>query len=110
MSTQKFSFEEREAIWTAYDKKCMYTSGPLKIDNFHIDHIIPEEYAWKKIEFKELADSLGLGDGFNIFGFENLVPCTPNANLRKNGLLFETNAMLFYLNIAQSKRSVLLKA
>jgi len=104
MSTQKFSFEEREAIWSAYDKKCMYTSEPLKIDNFHIDHIIPEEYAGKTIEFEELVTSLGLDDGFDIFGYENLVPCTPNANLRKNGLLFETNSMLFYLNIARSKK------
>lgn len=104
MSSQKFSFEEREAIWSAYNKKCIYSSEPLKIDNFHIDHIIPEEYSWKKIEFKELASNLGLGESFDIFGFENLVPCTPNANLRKNKLLFEKSAMLFYLKIAQSKK------
>ena len=42
MSKQKFKAAEREAIWLAHGKKCVYTGKLLDVSNFHIDHIIPE--------------------------------------------------------------------
>jgi hypothetical protein len=110
MSTQKFSFEEREAIWLAYDKKCMYTSEPLDIDNFHIDHIIPEEYAKKQDEFEQLKIDLCLDACFDMFGYENLAPCKPGVNLRKNSSLFEKNAIIYYLGVAKRKKEMIVSA
>ena len=110
MSSQKFSFEEREALWLAYDKKCIYTSEPLEIDNFHIDHIIPEDYAKNLDEFRKLKNNLSLEECFDIFGYENLAPCKPGVNLRKNSSLFEKNVCIYYLSIAKHKKELVIGA
>jgi hypothetical protein len=104
MSTQSFSAAEREAIWLAYDKKCAYTRELLDVSSFHIDHVIPESLAQDPAGLKRLKTELGLPDDFDIFGYGNLVPCRPGANLQKGALLLNTAHVHFFLGIASSKK------
>jgi hypothetical protein len=104
MSTQTFSAAEREAIWLAYDKKCAYTRELLDVSSFHIDHVIPESLAQDPAALKRLKTELGLPDNFDIFGYGNLIPCRPGANLQKGALLLDTAHIHFFLGIASSKK------
>lgn len=74
MSTQSFNSIEREAIWSAHNKKCAYTGQSIMINGFHIDHIIPEHLSEKPDELSNIKSSLGLPANFDIFGYENLLP------------------------------------
>lgn len=103
MSTQKFSAAQREAIWIAYNKKCAYTSELLDISNFHIDHIIPESLADNPVEFDRVRTVLGLPEDFDLYGYGNLLPCRPGANLKKGAQVLDLAHTHFFLGIASSR-------
>lgn len=100
MSTQKFSAIERRAIFDAYTGRCLYTGDYLDISDFHIDHIIPESIKEKPTEFSELKKKLGLGDDFNINGYENLCATAPRINRLKSNHTGNPNNTRFYLDVA----------
>ena len=102
MSTQKFSAAEREAIWIAYGRKCTYTGQLLDVSNFHIDHIIPESKARDTAVLNSMIIELRLPVDFDIFGYENLLPCHPRVNLEKRDLIL--NQIHYFLGIAASKK------
>ncbi len=109
MSKQKFSSEEREAIWLAYNKKCAYTAVTLEINKFHIDHIIPEHLSDKPEEFSALRERLSLPDDFDICGYENVLPCQVETNLQKGKIEFEEGHAHYFLNFAKSKKNIIEK-
>lgn len=84
MSKQKFDSIEREAIYYAYNEKCVYSSKSLDPNNFDIDHIIPESLAEKENEdeLKNLLEICNLPMDFDIFSYKNLLPCKPHLNKR----------------------------
>lgn len=100
MSTQSFNSIEREAIWSAHNKKCAYTGQSIMINGFHIDHIIPEHLAEKTDELSNIKSSLGLPDDFDIFGYENLLPCCVATNLQKGKGNFEGAHAHYFFNLA----------
>lgn len=105
MADQKFSASEREAFWLAHAKKCAYTRELLDISSFHIDHIIPESLADNPEQFEALKKKLGLKNDFDLFGYENLLPCKPGANLQKGSLVLEPAHIHYFLGMAASKKS-----
>jgi len=105
MADQKFSAAKREAFWLAHEKKCAYTRELLDVSNLHIDHILPESLAGEPLKFQEIKTKYQLLDDFDLFGFENLLPCKPGANLQKGALLLEPARIHFFLGIAASKKS-----
>lgn len=105
MANQKFSASQREALWLAHEKKCAYTRELLDISSFHIDHIIPESLADDPEEFDNIKTKFGLGNNFDLFGFGNLLPCKPGANLQKGSLILECAPIHYFLGIAASKKS-----
>ncbi|HBT5142697.1 HNH endonuclease signature motif containing protein [Klebsiella pneumoniae] len=109
MSTQSFNSIEREAIWSAHNKKCAYTGQSIMINGFHIDHIIPEHLAEKTDELSNIKSSLGLPDDFDIFGYENLLPCCVATNLQKGKGNFEGAHAHYFLNLAGKKKSEIIK-
>ena len=98
MSRKKISAAERQAIWLAHGEKCAYTGELLEVSNFHIDHIIPVSLAQDSTVLKKLD----LPDNFNIFGYENLLPCHPRVNLQKGDMIL--NRTYYFLGIAASKK------
>ncbi len=109
MSTQTFSPFEREAIWLAHSKKCVYTSELIDINNFHIDHIIPEKLCNQPDELIRVKKKFGLSHEFNLNGYENILPCRPDANLKKGQLIFDPSQMHFFLAIASNKKTLIAK-
>ena len=105
MSSQKFSAAEREAIWRAYGEKCVYSRRLLDVSNFHIDHIVPETLADDADELAKTLAELDLDSGFDLLGWENLVPCTPEMNLQKSSLVFEPNQARYFLGIAAARKA-----
>lgn len=104
MSFQKFIATQREAIWRAYGEKCVYSRHLLDVSNFHIDHIVPETLANNPVELAKALDALGLASTFDLFGWENLVPCMPGMNLQKSSLVFEPNQARYFLGIAAARK------
>lgn len=102
MSNQQFSIIEREAIFVAYGKKCVYTREPLDFATFHIDHILPETLSEDPVRFEEIRKQLNIGD-FNLRGYGNLVPCKPEINLQKGHIVLEPAHVHFFLGVAASK-------
>jgi hypothetical protein len=105
MSSQKFSASQREAIWLAHEKKCAYTRELLDVSSFHIDHIVPESLADDPAEFDQVKAKLGLPNDFDIFGYGNLLPSRPGANLQKGSLVLDPAPTHFFLGIASSKKA-----
>ena len=103
MSIQKFSAEEREAIWLAHERKCAYTGKLLDVSNFHIDHIIPESLAKDPAVLESKIATLDLSANFDLHGYENLLPCHPRANLQKRDSLLSSTH--YFLSIAASKKA-----
>ena len=104
MSKQSFTAIEREAIYTVYNKKCFYTGEFLDLNNFHIDHLIPEALnaPEKKDELKSTLEYYCLPYDFDVLSFKNLVPSKPSINSMKSDMNFNKNAMLVFLNLAAS--------
>jgi hypothetical protein len=104
MSSQKFSPCQREAIWLAHEKKCAYTRALIDVSSFHIDHIIPETLADNQDELEKVKTKFNLSNDFDIFGYENLLPSQPSANLQKGKLIFDPAPTHYFLGIASSKK------
>lgn len=109
MSKQSFTAAQREAIWLAHSNKCAYTRETLDISNFHIDHVIPETLNEKPELRAETLTKLGLPEDFDLLGWENLLPCRPGANLQKSATVFEPAHIHFFLGVATSKKSDVIK-
>ncbi|MBA3024416.1 MAG: hypothetical protein FP821_11050, partial [Sideroxydans sp.] len=106
MADQKFTAAEREAIWFAHEKKCAYTRELLDVTSFHIDHVLPEKLADTPEDLERTKAKLGLGDDFELTGFENLLPCKPGTNLQKGSLIFELAPIQYFLALAASRKAV----
>lgn len=109
MSKQSFNAEEREAILQAHSYKCSYTNKFIDESIFHIDHIIPEMFIEKPDELENILNKLQLPKDFDLSGWENLLPCHPNANLRKSSNVFDLTGLRYYLNMAQKKKPDVIK-
>lgn len=105
MSNQKFSASQREALWLAHEKKCAYTRELLDVSSFHIDHIVPENLSGDPVEFERVKATLGLDKDFDLYGYENLLPCRAGANLQKGSLVLDQAHTHFFLGIAASKKA-----
>lgn len=105
MSSQKFSASQREALWLAHEKKCAYTRELLDVSSFHIDHIVPESLADDPIELERVKARLRIDKDFDLYGYENLLPCRAGANLQKGSLVLEEGHTHFFLGIATSKKA-----
>jgi len=106
MSKYKFSLIERRVIYEVYGPKCFYSGKPILINDFHIDHIIPEN---KIDEEEKIKERLGLWEEFKINSYYNWVPSHPFENLRKGKIEFTDNTILHYLNIVKHKVPKLLE-
>lgn len=107
MSSQRFSSAEREAIWLAHGKKCAYTRELLDVSSFHIDHVLPESLTSRPAELEHVKTQLGLPQDFDIFGYGNLLPSRPRANLQKGCVVLDKAPIHFFLGIAASKKALI---
>lgn len=92
----------RLALYNAYKGKCFYTGEPVPYQDFEIDHIIPESLA---SDIDIIKNRLKLGDDFDINSIENLVPCRPGVNLRKNDGLFSDNTLSFFFEQTKARKA-----
>lgn len=104
MSSQQFSAAQREAIWLAHECKCAYTRELIDVSDFHIDHILPESLAGDSSRFESIKVTLDLPVNFDLFGYDNLLPCKARANLQKGPLILDNPRLQFFLWIASSKK------
>lgn len=74
------------------------------MSSFHIDHVLPESLAGNPAEFEATLIKLGLGREFDLRGWENLLPCSPGANLQKSAIIFDPAHIHFFLGIAAAKK------
>jgi len=99
MSDYKFSESERVAIWRADGEKCFYCSTPIRYNELQIDQVVPERISANKLE--ELRPTLPAK--FKINSIENWVSCHQGWNIRKSSLVFDTNAILYYIQMATNR-------
>ncbi len=107
MSTTGFNDVFRTALWNTYKHRCFYCNQPLDWDELQIDHLVPE---WMQEDTKKLAAlviDLGLKADFKVNEAYNLVPAHSKCNLKKSGYVFESSAILFYLQLSKSKNRTL---
>ena len=85
MAQQRFSNAFRDALWQAHGKKCIHCTVPLMFMDMELDHIVPERLIDDPAALKSLLDSMGIAEGFNIQGYENLGPSCKSCNNKKAG-------------------------
>ena len=108
MTMSKTKIEElyRLAIYNAYKGKCFYTDEPIAYQDFEVDHIIPESMA---SEIEDINKRLHLGDDFHINSIDNLVPCRPGVNIRKNNKMFSDNTLLLYFEKTKAMKQTVVE-
>jgi hypothetical protein len=100
MSDYNFREAEKVAIWRGDGEKCFYCRIPVPYRELQVDHIVPE-----KIPSSALADLKSvLSANFEINAIQNWVTCHQGCNIRKSVFVFETTALLYYIQMA-SKRA-----
>lgn len=100
MSDYHFSEAEKVAIWRADGEKCFYCQTPVAYSELQVDHIVPEKIP--SVKLAELRPVLPAN--FEINSIKNWVTCHQGCNIRKSAFVFETNTLLFYIQMA-SKRA-----
>ena len=106
MSKTKIEELYRLAIYNAYKGKCFYTDEPIAYQDFEVDHIIPESMA---SEIEDINKRLHLGDDFHINSIDNLVPCRPGVNIRKNNKMFSDNTLLLYFEKTKAMKQTVVE-
>ncbi|WP_339853135.1 hypothetical protein [uncultured Nisaea sp.] len=95
--------ELRQAIWEGNEKKCVYTSEVVTLDELQIDHLIPVDEGENLIS--ELR-RLNIIDGeFDLNGPENLIPTKSTTNRQKSNKKFDLSAVIYFLQIAKSNKN-----
>ena len=83
----------REALYKAYDCKCVYCSETLELRHMHVDHILPTNKAdINDEEVKQYIEELEK-DGFIQDSIENYLPVCSACNLKKSNHVFKVSAM-----------------
>jgi len=100
MSDYNFNDTEQVAIWRGDGEKCFYCRTPVPYSELQVDHIVPEKIPSGKLT--ELVPVLPAN--FEINSIQNWVTCHQGCNIRKSAFVFETNALLYYIQMA-SKRA-----
>lgn len=86
MSKLTEDFTVRQAIWKCHHGRCFYTGEDLSINDFELDHIIPERLKEDPKKLKEVLDKvLSTNPNFEIDSIYNLVPCKKRVNNIKSG-------------------------
>lgn len=109
VSSQKISPILREALWEAYGHKCIYSGQLVGLRDCHIDHIVPEALFRDPPAWATLRAELGLADGFDPTGIENLAPCLPGSNLQKSGAAFPAAQLHYFLGVAGERKAAVLR-
>ncbi|EIE2367779.1 hypothetical protein LC013_002055, partial [Salmonella enterica subsp. enterica serovar Mbandaka] len=78
----------------------------LLLDSFDIEHIIPENILERPDEWIELKKELGLDDGFDINGYENLVPARRRINGNKGATVLPKRALMYFLSFSMEKKKI----
>jgi hypothetical protein len=106
VAEQRFTGAFREAIWRAFDQRCLYCQLPLSFADMEIDHLLPESTT-----VDGLADyraRLGLPSTFSLVGFEKLAPSCAKCNGEKRALPLADGALMIKLAQIADRRPRLL--
>lgn len=106
MSVQKFAPFVRRALWEAHGRTCAYCDQPLGFKDYQIDHIVPERFLFDPSAYQTLRKEAGLPEGFDLRGYENLLPSCAPCNNKKGGFLMHIPRLLLLLEIAEQKKKV----
>ena len=91
----------REALYKAYDCKCVYCSETLELRHMHVDHILPTNKAdINDEEVKQYIEELEK-DGFIQDSIENYLPVCSACNLKKSNHVFKVSNLRYYHEIAR---------
>ncbi|MFT8352375.1 HNH endonuclease [Clostridium saccharoperbutylacetonicum] len=107
-SVDKSNLIVRAALYLEYEGKCFYEGLPIRFQDMHVDHIIPE-YLEGTDEFKKIIKTLGLPENFNINSVYNLVPCNPNVNQVKNKTEYPVEFLSHCINIRTKPKAEKIK-
>ena len=94
MAKYKFKQSERFAVWKTHGEKCFWCAEPLCLQETTVDHILPEKLFNKEDEFTRVKLLFGLGDEFNINGYENWVPAHQHCNGAKRDTIFKASEVM----------------
>ncbi len=91
----------REALYRAYDCKCVYCTESIKLRYMHVDHILPtnknETY---DEEVKQYIQELEK-DGFVQDSIENYLPVCAACNLKKSNQTFSASNLRYFHEYAR---------
>ncbi len=103
MAKQRFSIAFREALWEVHGKKCLYCKKSLRFFELEVDHVLPESLQGDPEKLGLVLRDLGLGESFDLLGYENLAPACRRCNGDKGDELFRVGSPLITLSRVSSK-------
>lgn len=93
MSTYKFKYAERYAVWTVHRERCWLCRTPVGLADVQIDHVIPESLEGSP-ELPGILREMGLPSDFAINSYENWMPAHAACNLRKSDTRFDPTPLI----------------
>lgn len=76
-------------MFKVFNGQCQWCREPLNFQNFHVDHVLPEELLNDTGRLKDVLEVYGLDGTFNINDYENWIPSHPYCNQRKGKTVYE---------------------
>jgi len=89
MSKYQFKYNQRYAVFKVFDGVCQWCGLPLEFQNFHVDHVLPEELLDNPTELDKVYKSYGLDNTFQINDYENWIPSHQNCNQKKSDKAYQ---------------------
>ncbi len=94
MAKYKFKQSERFSVWKTHGEKCFWCAEPLSLQETTVDHVLPESLLDKEEDLSRVKLLFGLGEEFNINGFENWVPAHQHCNGAKRDTIFKASEVM----------------
>lgn len=97
---------DRQALWEAHSKRCVYCGDPLILRDLEIDHIIPEYLAEKTdhmSSLEKLFRELGVPQDYDLNSADNLLPAHSHCNRKKGASLRDESWLRHFRGIAGDK-------
>jgi hypothetical protein len=93
---------QRFSLWKSHGERCVYCNEPLLFKDMTYDHILPKHLKKDPEERKKIFSEYGLGENFNLEGYENWVPCHYGCNRKKDGTIYDKTSTIFLIELAKS--------
>jgi hypothetical protein len=94
---------DRQALWTAHDKRCPYCREALAFREIEVDHIIPSHFRNDITLLESHLELLNLPKDYDLDSIDNLLPVHGHCNREKHSALRDESFLRHFREVAKRR-------